>query len=325
MMRAVVHDRYGEPDVLRVDTIPTPSIEPDEVLVRVDAAGLDRGTLHLVTGLPLLARLESGLRQPKRRVPGFDVSGTVVSVGAEVSAFNVGDVVCGIGRRSAAEYAPALARKLVHRPSDLDPVAAGVLAISGITALKAVRDVARVEAGHRVLVYGASGGVGTYAVQVARSLGAHVTAVCSSAKADAVLALGADRVIPYDGPLDALDGSTRYDAIIDIAGNRRMRDARRALTPRGTLAFVGVETDGRLAGGFVGRSVRLAGASLVGRQRFRLVTPTERGEDVAVMVDLAARGEVVPLVDRIVGLDGVASALAELAAGRITGKIAVRP
>ncbi len=330
VMRAVLQTRYGSPDVLSVGTIPVPDIADDEVLVEVSAAGLDRGTWHLVTGLPLLARLESGLRRPKRGVPGFDVSGTVVrvgkGVGKEVVEFEIGDQVCGIGRGSAAEYAPALARKLTRRPDELDPVAAATLAISGITALRALRDVGRVQPGHRVLVLGASGGVGTYAVQIARSMGAGVTGVCSGAKADMVMALGAERVVPYDdGSVDALDGATRYDVIIDIAGNRPMRELRRGLASRGTVALVGVETDGRLAGGFISRMLRGALWSMIGRRRFRMVAPTERGEDIAAVVELAWRGEVVPQIDRVVGLTDVATALQDLADGLVRGKIAVQP
>lgn len=325
-MRAVVQDRYGSPDVLHIARIAVPAVRDDEVLIEVAAAGLDRGTLHLVTGLPLLARLESGLRRPKRLVPGFDVSGTVVRAGAKVSGFAVGDQVCGIGRGSAAEYTTALDRKLSHRPADLDPIAAGTLAISGITALRALRDVGNVEPGHHVLVHGASGGVGTYTVQLARSMGASVTAVCSSAKADMVMAMGARRVVPYDDPgVDALDGTVRYDVIIDIAGNRPLRHLRRALTPGGTVALVGVETGGRLAGGFAGRMLRALLWSMLGRRRFRIVPPTERGEDVKTVVELAGRGEIVPHLDRVVGLDDVAVALGDLADGRVRGKVAVRP
>ena len=325
-MRAVVQDRYGTPDILRVDMIDLPAYNDDEVLIEVAAAGLDRGTWHLLTGLPLLARLESGLRRPKRLVPGFDVSGTVVRVGAKVSGFAVGDQVCGIGRGSAAQYAPALARKLSHRPAELDPITAGTLAISGITALRALRDVGRVQSGHHVLVLGASGGVGTYAVQIARSMGATVTAVCSAAKADMVLALGAERVVPYDEHgADALDGTIRYDAIIDIAGNRPLRELRRGLAPRGTVALVGGETDGRVAGGYLGRMSRGVLWSMLGRRRFRMVPPTERGEDIETVVELAGRGKIVPQIDRVVGLAGVAGALQNLADGLVRGKVAVRP
>jgi NADPH:quinone reductase-like Zn-dependent oxidoreductase len=326
-MQAVVQDRYGPPEVLRVETIAVPDIRDDEVLIRVDSAGLDRGTWHLVTGLPLLARLESGLRHPQRRVPGFDVSGTLVRVGANAGGLRVGDEVCGIGRGSAAEYAPALARKLVHRPEGLDPIAAGTLAISGITALRALRDVGRLQPGQHVLVYGASGGVGTYAVQIARSMGARVTAVCSSAKADMVLALGAERVLPYDGDnaVDALDGAVQYDIIIDIAGNRPFRQARRALAPRGTVALVGAETGDRFTGGFASRMLRAIAWSAISRRRFRSVMPTERGEDIETVVRLAGSGEIVAQIDRVIGLPEVPAALSDLAAGHIRGKVAVRP
>lgn len=233
--------------------------------------------------------------------------------------------VCGIARGSAAEYAPALARKLSYRPTHLDPVAAGTIAISGITALRALRDLGQVQSGHRVLIYGASGGVGTFAVQIARSMGATVTAVCSGAKADLLLDLGAERAMPYDDPtVDALDGTVRYDVIIDIAGNRAMRDLKRGLVPRGTVALVGVETDGRVAGGFISRIARGAFFSMIGRQRFRMLAPTERGEDVATVLDLVGRDEVVPQIDRVIDLPGVADALQDLADGRVRGKVAVR-
>lgn len=325
-MRAVVQDRYGPPDVLRVEVIAVPAISDDEVLVEVDAAGLDRGTWHLVTGLPLLARLESGIRRPKRPVPAFDVSGTVVRVGAKVTAFAVGDQVCGIGRGSAADYAPALARKLSLRPPGLDPIDAGTLAISGITALRALRDVGRLRPGQHVLVHGASGGVGTYAVQLALSMGATVTAVCSGAKADMVAAMGAERVVAYDDTeVDALDGAERYELIVDIAGNRPLRQLRGALTPRGTVALVGVEADGRLTGGFAGRVLRAVLWSALGRHRFRMVPPTERGEDIQTVVELAGRGQIVPQLDRVVELADVAAALQDLADGLVRGKVAVQP
>ena len=183
------------------------------------------------------------------------------------------------------------------------------------------------QAGQHVLVDGASGGVGTYAVQIARSMGARVTAVCSHAKADMVLGLGAERVLPYDGDdaLDALGGTVQYDVIIDIAGNRPFRQFRRVLAPRGTLSLVGVETDGRLTGGFVSRMLRAVAWSAIGHRRFRGVMPTERGEDIDTVVRLAAGGEIVPQIGRVVGLPDVPDALRDLAAGRIRGKVAVRP
>ena len=192
-MRAIVQPRYGGPDILTVDEIPVPAIRTDEVLLRVEAAGIDRGTEHLLHGKPLLARFEMGMRLPKRRVPGFDVAGTIVQIGAQVEGFAVGDSVCGIARGSFAEYAPALVTKLAHCPPSVEANTGGTLAISGLTALQALRDAAKLQAGHRVLVLGASGGVGTFAVQIAASMGAEVTAVCRAAKSRS-------RTVPRRGP-----------------------------------------------------------------------------------------------------------------------------
>lgn len=326
-MRAVVQDRYGGPDVLTVKEVPTPKPASGEVLLRVDAAGIDRGTWHLLYGLPLLARLESGLRHPKRTVPGFDVSGVVVGVGGGVSAFALGDRVCGIARGSFAAYAPALARKLAPCPITVDSTHAGVLAISGLTALQAIRDHARAEAGHRVLVLGASGGVGTYAVQIAHAFGADVTAVCSAAKADIVRKLGADRVLDYESN-DPLDRSVLYNAIIDIGGRRTLRDLRGALAPQGRAVLVGGEGGGRITGGYPSRMLGALVASLLrGRGGRRLIgfVSKEDGTDIAELVRLVESGAIRPQVDRVVGLDDVADAIRDLDAGLIHGKIAVRP
>ena len=196
-MRAAVRDGYGDADVIRMDQVPVPTIADDEVLVRVEAAGVDRGTWHLLTGRPYLARLAIGLRRPRVTVLGRDVAGTVVATGPEEHRFAVGDSVFGVGTGSFAEYAKAKERKLVQTPDRLSPVEAAVLGISGMTALQAI-DAADVKAASTLLVIGASGGVGSYAVQIARGLGAHVTGVSRAAKADFVRSLGAERVIAYD-------------------------------------------------------------------------------------------------------------------------------
>jgi NADPH:quinone reductase-like Zn-dependent oxidoreductase len=326
-MRAVTQSVYGAPDVLRVDEIDVPTPGPDDVLVRVDAAALDRGTWHLVTGLPLLARLESGLRRPKRRIPGFDLAGEVVAIGSGVTELAVGDAVCGFGRGSCAEYALAASTKLARRPATDDPTtlaAFAAVAISGTTALRAVRDRARVAPGSTVLVLGASGGVGTFAVQIARAAGADVTGVCSAAKAALVRSLGATRVIDH-ATEDALDGSVTYDAIIDVGGRRSFRDLRRALRPRGTVVLVGGEGGNRLTGGFLERIAGGAVHSLFGRHRFVGLIAAERGDDVATLVAMIADGTLQVVVDRVVGLDGVAASLDDLAAGRVRGKVVVRP
>ena len=251
----------------------------DEVLVRVHAAGLDRGTWHLMAGQPYLIRLMGyGLRAPKNRVPGLDVAGTVVAIGADVTRFAVGDEVFGVSRGSFAEYACAREDKLARKPANLTFDQAAVVAISGLTALQGLCDVGRLEAGQRVLIIGASGGVGTFAVQIAKAFGAEVTGVCSTAKLDLVRSLGADHVIDYTQD-DFSDAPERYDLILDIGGNSSLSRLRRALTPSGTLVIVGGENGGRWTGGF-GRQLRAVALSPFVRQRLVMKTPKEHYADL---------------------------------------------
>ena len=227
-MQAIVRHQYGSADVLRVEEIDRPTISPDEVLIRVHAAGMDRGTWHLMAGMPYLFRLMGpGLRKPKNPVLGLDVAGTVVAVGSDVTRFKVGDEVFGISRGSFAEYAAAREDKLAHKPANLTFDQAAVVAISGLTALQSLLDVGRLQAGQHVLIVGASGGVGSYAVQIAKASGAEVTGVCSTAKVDLVRSLGADHVIDYTRK-DFATGPQRYDLILDIGGNSPLRRLRRA-------------------------------------------------------------------------------------------------
>ncbi|MDH3247600.1 MAG: NAD(P)-dependent alcohol dehydrogenase, partial [Acidimicrobiia bacterium] len=238
-MRAIVQREYGSAETLEMTGIPT--VAADEVLIEVHAAGVDRGVWHLMMGVPYLIRgMGYGFARPKTPIPGFDVSGRVVAVGADVTRFAVNDEVFGIATGAFAEYAAAKERKLVHKPANLSHAQAGVAAISGITALQGLVDVAKVRAGQRVLVIGASGGVGTYAVQIAKALGADVTGVASGRKLEMVRALGANRVIDY-ATTDYLDGSARYDVIVDIGGLNPLRRLRQALTHDGTLVIVGGE------------------------------------------------------------------------------------
>ena len=231
-MRAVVQDTYGTADVLHLAQVDRPEIAANEVLVSVQAAGLDRGTEHLLPGKPYAMRVMGmGFRKPKNRVPGLDVAGTVAAVGSAVTRFAVGDEVFGISRGSFAEYAVALEDKLAAKPANLTFEQAAVVPVSGLTALQALRDAGRVEAGQRVLVIGASGGVGSYAVQLAKAFGAQVTGVSSTAKTDLVRSLGADHVIDYTTQ-DFADGTNSYDLIIDTGGNSTIARLRRALTPR---------------------------------------------------------------------------------------------
>ena len=251
-MRAIVQDHYGTvpEDVLRVAELARPTIGDDEVLVRVRAASVDRGTWHLMTGLPNLMRIMGfGLRRPKQPNPGRSLAGTVEAVGQNVTAFEPGDEVYGTAEGSFAEYARAEAGLLAHKPANLSFEQAAAVPVSGLTALQGVRTAPRCGAGQKVLIIGASGGVGTFAVQIAKAFGAEVTGVCSTAKTELVRELGADHVVDYTRD-DFADGEHRYDVILDIGGNSRLSHLRRALTPRGRLVIVGGETDGRWLGGF---------------------------------------------------------------------------
>ncbi len=325
-MRAVIAARYGGPDVISEARIPLPEIADDDVLVQVHAAGVDRGTVHLMTGMPYLIRvLGFGLTRPKQPVPGLDLAGVVVAVGSAVRRFEVGDEVFGIGRATFAEYAVAAERKLSHKPGSVSFESAAVVAISGGTALQALTDVGQVEAGQSVLVIGASGGVGSYAVQIAVSLGAHVTGVCSAAKAASVTKLGAEQVLDYaDG--DYLDGGTRYDLIIDVGGLNPVRRLKRALTSTGTLVIVGGEGGGALTGG-IGRNLRAAVFSAFSRQRLTSFISREHHELIDRLSDLLSTGAIVPLLGGRYPLAGVGDAIRDLDAGRVSGKavIVIRP
>jgi NADPH:quinone reductase-like Zn-dependent oxidoreductase len=320
-MRAVVHDRYGDASVLRVADVPMPTISDQQVLVRVAAAGLDRGTWHLMHGTPSMVRPFIGFGGPRQPIPGRDFSGTVVAVGTAVTGFAVGDEVFGIAPGSWAQFVAASPAKLALRPAELDPAGAAALGVSGITALTAVRDKGRVTAGQRVLITGASGGVGSYAVQFAAAAGATVTAVCSAQKAEFVRGLGAAEVLDYAGD-DIAAPAEPYDVIIDIAGLTPIRRLRGALTPTGTLVMVGGEGGGAVTGG-IGRQMRAAARSPFLRQNLVMfVAPEAR----AGLVDLAAAvvdGSIRPPLDGVFGLDQAADAMRRLESGAVCGKVAI--
>ncbi len=321
-MDAIVQDAYGPADVLRSAEIDRPDIAADEVLMQVRAAGLDRGTWHLMTGQPYLMRIMGfGFRRPKNIVPGLDVAGVVAAVGTDVTRFQPGDEVFGIARGSFAEYAAAREDKLAHKPANLSFEQAAVVPISGSTALQGLRDAGRAEAGQTVLVIGASGGVGTYAVQLAKALGAKVTGVCSTAKVDLVRALGADHVIDYTRE-DFAEGSQRYDLILDIGGNSRLSRLRRALTPTGTLVIVGGEEGGKLTGGFE-RSLRAPVLSLFVRQRLTMLASKEHHTYLDALRPLIEAGQVTPAVDKTYPLAEAPAAMHRLEAGHARGKIAI--
>lgn len=318
-MRAVVHDRYGPVDRLDVREVDRPEVGDHEVLVRVAAAGVDRGVWHLMTGLPYVTRLAGGLRRPKQPVPGLDLAGTVEAVGRDVTRFTEGDVVFGVGIGTFADYARASEDRLAAVPHGLDLTSAAVLAVTGSTALQAVEDHGRVTAGDHVLVLGASGGVGTYAVQIARALGAVVTGVAGTDKLDLVRDLGAHRIVDHR-TADALDGTDRYDVIIDAGGNRRLRDLRRALTPTGTVVIVGGEGGGRWIGG-TDRQLRALVWSAVSRRRLTTFVASEDAGHLERLADLVESGRVAPVVDRRFPLERAVDALHHLQEGQARGKV----
>jgi NADPH:quinone reductase-like Zn-dependent oxidoreductase len=318
-MRAVVQDGYGSADLLHVGQVPVPQPAAGEVLVRVRAAGLDRGTWHLLTGRPYALRLVFGLRRPRRSVVGLDVAGTVVAVGAGAARFAVGDEVYGIAKGSFAEYAVAREDKLARKPANLSFEQAAVIAVSGQTALKAVLDAGRVQAGQSVLVTGASGGVGSYAVQIATALGAQVTGVASTAKLDLVRSLGAAHVVDYTRE-DPFDGTRRYDVVIDIAGSPSPSRLRRALTPTGTAVLVGGEEGGDWLG-VMTRLLHAVVVSLFVRQRLTPVGASERARDE--LTDLLSAGSVTPTLEATYPLAQVPEAMRHLEGGRARGKVAI--
>lgn len=324
-MRAIVQRAYGSSQMLQLDQLARPAVEAGQVLVEVHAGGVDRGVWHLMTGLPYIVRLMGyGLTRPKNPVPGADVAGLVVAVGPGVERLKVGDAVFGIANGSYAEYAVADEDKLAHKPTSLSFEGAAVAASSGITALQALTEAGKVEADHHVLVIGASGGVGSYAVQIAKALGARVTGVASGAKADLVSSLGADAVIDYAAG-DYLDGSERYDLIIDIGGRNPLRRLRSALTQHGTLVIVGGEGGDRLTGG-IGRQLRATLSSPFISQRMTMLISKEHYSSIEALAGFIERGEVKPKVGQRYALEQVPQAIADLAAGRAHGKsvIAVR-
>jgi len=320
--QAIVQDTYGE-DVFRLSQIATPEITDNEVLIRVHAAGMDRGTWHMMAGRPYLLRVMGfGLRRPKNRIPGLDVAGTVAAVGASVTRFAIGDEVFGIAKGSFAEYAAALEDKLARKPSNLSFAQAAVVPVSGLTALQALRDAGNVESGQHVLIIGASGGVGSYAVQLAKAFGAQVTGVGSTKKLDLVRALGADYVIDYTQQ-DFAARITRYDLILDIGGNPALSRLRRVLTPTGTAVIIGGEEGGKFTGGF-GRSLRAAAMTpFLKGQRLTMFANKENADDLQSLTELIEAGRVIPSIDATYPLGKVRQAMRHLQTGTVRGKIAI--
>ena len=321
-MKAIVQDSYGSADKLEFSDIDMPVPADDEVLIKVRAAGMEPGVWHLMTGLPYMIRLGFGLRKPKARVKGSDAAGVVEAVGSSVTRFRPGDEVFGIANGSFAEYSTAEEKKLVHKPGNLTFEQAAALPISGLTALQAVRDKGEVEPGQKVLVIGASGGVGSLAAQIAKAHGARVTGVCSTSKTDLVRSLGADEVIDYTRE-DFADGARNWDVIIDTGGRRSLSHLRRALAPRGILVLVGGEGGGKLMGGFGRQIFRAPLLSMFVGQKLRWFVSPERQEDLEALADMAAAGKLTPAVDRTFQLPEAADAVRYWESGRARGKVVV--
>ena len=322
-MKAIVQDTYGSPDVLTLAEIEKPSIGDGEVLVRVHAAGVDRGVWHVMTGLPYLTRIMGyGLRAPKQRVRGTEVAGTVEAIGKGVTEVAVGDEIYGACEGSFAEYACVKAKRCAPKPTNVSFVEAAAVPVTGLTALQAERDKGAVKAGQRVLVIGASGGVGTFAVQIAKTLGAEVTGVCSAAKVDLVSSIGADHVIDYTREEFAEPGR-RYDVILDIGGNRPLADLRQALTRRGTLVIVGGEHGDKWVGG-MGRPLWALVLSRFVSQRMAMFIAEVRREDLLYLKDLVESGSVTPVIDRTYPLADAREAVRYLEQGRARGKIVIK-
>jgi NADPH:quinone reductase-like Zn-dependent oxidoreductase len=322
-MKAIAQDAYGPPEVLALREIDRPAVGEDEVLVRVHAAGLDQGVWHLMAGMPYMVRLMGfGLRAPKTPVLGSDVAGTVEAVGRSVTRFAPGDEVFGTGVGTFAEYTVAREDKLARRPANVSFEQAAAVPVSGSTALQALRDVGRVRAGQDVLVIGAGGGVGTFAVQLAKALGARVTGVCSAAKAELVRSLGADAVVDYTRE-DFAESPRRYDVIVDTAGNRSLVHLRRALASDGVLAIVGGEWGNRWTGGFGRQMLRAPVLSLLVGQRLRPVMAKERSSDLDVLRGYIEAGGVTPAVDRTYSLADVPDAVRYMRSGAVRGKVVI--
>ncbi len=321
-MKAIVQDTYGSTDVLELRDISQPGIADDEVLIRVQAAGVDRGVWHLMTGLAYPIRLAGyGLRAPKTPVPGMDLAGVVTAVGSSVTRFRPGDEVFGIGKGTYAEYARAPEDKLAPKPANLTFEQAAAVAISGLPALQGLRDHGRIQPGQKVLIIGASGGVGTFAVQLAKAFGAEVTAVCSTTKADMVASIGADHVIDYTRA-DFADGQRRYDLILDIGGNSPLARLRRALTPAGTLVIAGGETSGKWLGG-TDRQLRALVLSRFTSQKLTTFISRENHKDMLFLAELIEAGKITPVIDRTYPLAQAPQAIDYLTQGRARGKVVI--
>lgn len=321
-MQAITYHRYGPPDVLEFEEIPKPTPAEDQVLIRVHAASVNPYDWHFLRGTPSFIRLFTGMRGPKFPRLGADVSGVVEAIGANVATFKPGDAVFGQAKGSFAEYACAAASQLAFKPEGISFEQAACLPIAGITALQGLRDKANVQAGQTVLINGAAGGVGTFAVQIAKSLGARVNGVCSTRNVELVRRIGADEVIDYTRD-DFARSAQRYDLLFDLVGNRSLADCLRAVEPHGTYISCG-------GGGPDQSSMHLLSGMLRNVVQSRLVSQKMPGllakinrDDLAVLADLVQSGKVIPVVERTYSLRETAEAIRHVESGHVRGKVVI--
>lgn len=321
-MQAITQDVYGPAEILQLRDIDVPVPDVDRpVLIRVRAASVNPYDWHMMTGLPYLARIGSGLRKPKHVVPGVDVAGVVEAVGPNVTQFKVGDEVFGAAKGSFAEYACARETTIAAKPNHVTFEQAAAIPIAGLTALQALRDKGGVQAGQHVLINGAAGGVGTFAVQIAKAFGAEVTGVCSTSNVDMVRSIGADLMIDYTAA-DFASGSQRYDVIIDNIGNRSLAECRKTLTRKGVYVIVG----GPDKGNVLGPVTQLVAAKLTflfATQKAAPLLAKHNHKDLLTLSELITSGKVTPVIDRTCTLSDVPAALRQIGAGHTRGKIVV--
>jgi NADPH:quinone reductase-like Zn-dependent oxidoreductase len=321
-MKAIVHDRYGPLDVLQLREIDKPAIKAGEVLVRVHAASVNPPDGATVLGVPYVVRAMSGLRKPRIGVRGTDLAGTVTAVGANVTGLKVGDEVFGAGVGSFAEYAVAPEQQLAPKPANVTFEQAAAVPMAGLTAFQALRDVGNVQPGEKVLIVGAGGGIGTFAVQIAKSFGAQVTGVCSTSKLDLVRSLGADHVIDYTQE-DFTEGDERYDLILDNVLNHSLSHLVRALNPKGTLVPNGGQFYKRVFASTGVLFIRRPLLSLFVSQRIRLVGERPRQDDLLALKELIESGKVTPIIDRTFPLSQTAEAIGYFREGHARGKVVI--
>ncbi|MFY0526563.1 NAD(P)-dependent alcohol dehydrogenase [Archangium gephyra] len=321
-MNAIVQPAYGSAEVLRFEEVERPALGDGEVLVRVHAASVCKGDVHLLTGTPYLLRLMFGLRRPKRRIAGQDVAGTVEAVGAHVTALKPGDEVYGqVPGGAFAEYVCAPVDLFAPKPANVTFEQAASVPISGLTALQGLRDAGQLKPGQKVLINGASGGVGTFAVQIAKALGAEVTAVCSTRHVDKVRSLGADRVVDYTRE-DFARGSERYDVMLDLVGNRALADCRAVLAPKGVF----VSSAGSPGGNWIGPIVwmlKVMVAGMAGSQKMTSLMAMPRRDDLLFLRSLIEAGKVTPVIEHRFALSETAAAMRHVAEGHAQGKTVV--